>query len=137
MLQFGTSFKICHCVPWGHHLRSCIMLILFASLMMFINWSLIDDHNKFRPLEMFYNFYLVKNHKIAFNLSTTEAKEKYQLRFGTLKVFIFDICLINYESNQIFICTNYPISRDTTSYSLGETSPCTCSFWKSWLSLTF
>jgi hypothetical protein len=36
--------------------------------------------------DMFCNFYLVKNHKIANNLATTEAREKYNHIFGILRI---------------------------------------------------
>jgi hypothetical protein len=35
---------------------------------------------------MFYNFYLLKNHKIADISATTEAREKYRHIFGILKI---------------------------------------------------
>jgi hypothetical protein len=36
--------------------------------------------------DMFCNFYLVKNHKIAKNSTTTKAKEKNNQRFGILRI---------------------------------------------------
>jgi hypothetical protein len=36
--------------------------------------------------DMFYNFYLVKNHKIAINSTTTKAREKNKHRFGNLRI---------------------------------------------------
>ncbi len=36
--------------------------------------------------DMFSNFYLVKNHKIANNSTTTTAREKNKHRFGILRI---------------------------------------------------
>jgi len=38
--------------------------------------------------DMFRNFCLVKNHKIAKNLTTTKAREKNKHRFGILRIFL-------------------------------------------------
>jgi len=39
--------------------------------------------------DMFYNFYLVKNHKNAINSTTTKVREKNKHRFGILRFFKF------------------------------------------------
>jgi hypothetical protein len=35
---------------------------------------------------VFFNFYLVKNHKIAYNSENTDAREKNKLIFGILRI---------------------------------------------------
>jgi hypothetical protein len=37
--------------------------------------------------DRFYNFYIVKNHKIAKNLTTTKAREKNKHIFGIIRIF--------------------------------------------------
>jgi len=37
--------------------------------------------------DIFYNFYIVKNHKIAKNSATTEDREKNKHKFGILRIF--------------------------------------------------
>jgi hypothetical protein len=39
--------------------------------------------------DMFCNFYYVKNHKIAYNSATTEAREKNKHIFGILRILEF------------------------------------------------
>jgi len=51
---------------------------------------------------MLCNFYLVKNHKIASNSATTEAREKKHI-FGILKIFVFYICLTKFRNNRILL----------------------------------
>jgi hypothetical protein len=49
---------------------------------------------------MFYNFYLVKNHKITNNSATTEPREKNKHFFGILRIKN-DVCLTKFEIYQI------------------------------------
>jgi len=53
---------------------------------------------------MFCNFYLVKNHKIAKNSTTTKAREKNSTDMESLefKTF-FDACLTKFKNNQILL----------------------------------
>jgi len=53
---------------------------------------------------MFWNFHLVKNHKIANNSATTKAREKIStdLESFELKKF-FDACLTKIKNNQILL----------------------------------
>ncbi len=52
---------------------------------------------------MFCNFYLVKNHKIAYNLATTEARKNKQI-FEILRILeIFDASWSKFESYQILL----------------------------------
>jgi hypothetical protein len=55
--------------------------------------------------DMFCNFYLVKNHKIANNSATPEAREKISTFFGILSILrkFFDVCLTIFESYQILL----------------------------------
>jgi len=48
---------------------------------------------------MFCNFYLVKNHRIANNSTTTKAREK--IRRGLESLEFFDVCLTKFKNNQI------------------------------------
>jgi hypothetical protein len=51
--------------------------------------------------DMFYNFYLVKSHKIA-NISITTETRKKQAPFFICRILeIFDLCLTKFENNQI------------------------------------
>ncbi len=50
---------------------------------------------------MFCNFYLVKNHKTANNLATTEAREKISTYLESLE--FFDIGLTEFRNNQILL----------------------------------
>jgi len=45
---------------------------------------------------MFYNFFSLNNDKIATNLTTPEAREKYKNTFGIL-VF-FDVCVTKFKN---------------------------------------
>jgi hypothetical protein len=49
--------------------------------------------------DMFCNLYLVKNHKIANNLATTEAREKISTFLESLE--FFNVCLTKFENYQI------------------------------------
>jgi hypothetical protein len=54
--------------------------------------------------DMFSNVYLMKNHKIAGGLTTTEAREKNTHIFGILRILgIFEVCLTKFKNNQIFL----------------------------------
>jgi hypothetical protein len=46
-------------------------------------------------LNMFCNFYLVKNHKIANNSATTEAREKNKYIFGILRILEKFLCMFD------------------------------------------
>ncbi len=54
--------------------------------------------------DMFCNFYLVKNHKIANNSATAEARERIStyLEYLEFKKF-FEACLTKFENYQILI----------------------------------
>ncbi len=53
---------------------------------------------------MFCNFYLVKNHKIANNLSTTEARAKLSTDLESFEFQkFFDVCFTKLENNQILL----------------------------------
>jgi hypothetical protein len=63
--------------------------------------------------DMFYNFYLVKNHKIANNSATIEAREKITTHLESLKFQkIFDVCLTKFENYQILLNKISQISSD-------------------------
>jgi hypothetical protein len=49
--------------------------------------------------DMFCNFYLVKNHRIADNSTTTKAREKIRTDLESLE--FFDVCLTKFKNNQI------------------------------------
>ncbi len=49
-------------------------------------------------LDVFCNFYLVKNHKIADNLTMTKAREKISTDWESLE--FTGVCLTNYKNNQ-------------------------------------
>jgi len=54
--------------------------------------------------DMFCNFYLVKNHKIAKNVTTTKAREKIITDLESLKILeIFDVRLTTFKNNQNLI----------------------------------
>jgi hypothetical protein len=53
--------------------------------------------------DMFCNFYVVKNHKIAKNSAMTKAGEKKH-RFGILRILeFFDVRLTKFRSNKILL----------------------------------
>jgi hypothetical protein len=53
---------------------------------------------------IFYSFNLVKNHKTAKNLTTTNAREKNKNRFGILRILvIFYIYFTKFKNNQILL----------------------------------
>jgi hypothetical protein len=52
---------------------------------------------------MFCNFYFVKNHKLANNSATTEARKNMH-KFGILAILeFFDVCLTKFEKYQILL----------------------------------
>ncbi len=51
--------------------------------------------------DMFCNFYLVKNHKIAKNSTTSKAREKNKYRFGIFRIFY--VRLTKFKNNQILL----------------------------------
>ncbi len=52
--------------------------------------------------DMFFNFYLVKNHKIANKSATTETTEKNKHTFGIHRMLEFFVaCLTKFENGQI------------------------------------
>jgi hypothetical protein len=54
--------------------------------------------------DMFHNFYLVKNHKIANNSSTTEARAKLSTDLESFEFQkFFEVCLTKFENYQILI----------------------------------
>ncbi len=55
-------------------------------------------------LDMFCKFYLVKNHKIAINSTTTNASEKIKTDLESFEFHnIFNVCLTKFETSQIFL----------------------------------
>ncbi len=52
--------------------------------------------------DMFCNFYLGKNHKVA-NSSTTIKARKNKYIFGILVILIFYVCLTKFKNNQILL----------------------------------
>jgi hypothetical protein len=50
---------------------------------------------------MFYNFFSLNNDKIATNLTTPEAREKYKNTFGILA--FFDVCVTKFKNKQILL----------------------------------
>ncbi len=52
-------------------------------------------------LDMFFNFHLVKNHKIALYSATAEAREKIRTNFKSVEFQIFNVCLTIFTNNQI------------------------------------
>jgi hypothetical protein len=54
--------------------------------------------------DMFYNFYLVKKHKIAKNSTTTIARENISTHLESLEFWkFFDIRLTKFKNNQILL----------------------------------
>jgi hypothetical protein len=54
--------------------------------------------------DMFCNIYLVKSHKIANNLATTEAREKISKDLESVDIFnLFDIRLTKFENYQNYL----------------------------------
>ncbi len=54
--------------------------------------------------DMFCNFYLVKNHKIANNSTTSKAGEKISTYLESLEFHKFsDVCFTEFKNNQILI----------------------------------
>jgi hypothetical protein len=51
--------------------------------------------------DMFCNFYAVKNHKIAKNSTTTNAREKISTDLESLE--FFHVCLTKFKNNQILL----------------------------------
>jgi hypothetical protein len=51
--------------------------------------------------DVFCNFYLVKNHKIANNSATTKLEKKISTYLESLE--FFDVCLTKMENNQILL----------------------------------
>jgi hypothetical protein len=49
--------------------------------------------------DVFCNFYLMKNHKIVKNSTTTKAKEKISTVSESLEFKFFDVCLTRYKNN--------------------------------------
>jgi len=50
------------------------------------------------------NFYLVKNHKIAQNSTTTKAREKTSTDLESLEFYkFFDVCLTKFKNNKILL----------------------------------
>ncbi len=64
--------------------------------------------------DMFCNFYLLKNHKIADNSIITEARQKNKHRFGILRIFFMYVWL-NLKTIKFYL-----IKLDTDFYWLWE-----------------
>ncbi len=57
--------------------------------------------------DMFCNFYVGKNHNIANNSATTEAREKISAYLESFEFYkFFDVCLNNFENYQILLNKN-------------------------------
>jgi hypothetical protein len=55
-------------------------------------------------LDMFCNFYLVKNHKISKNSTTAKAREKISTDLESLEFYkFFDACFTKFKKNQILL----------------------------------
>jgi hypothetical protein len=53
---------------------------------------------------MFCSFYLIKNHKIANNSTTTKAREKLSTDLEDFRVLeFFDVCLTKFKNNKILL----------------------------------
>ncbi len=66
---------------------------------------------------MYCNFYLVKNHKIANDSATTEAREKMYTDLESVE--FFDVCLIKLKTNQILLNKMSHIFSATTKLFIG------------------
>jgi hypothetical protein len=53
--------------------------------------------------DMFCNLNLMKNHKIANNSTTTEAREKNKRIFEIIRIKKIDVCLTKFENYQILL----------------------------------
>jgi hypothetical protein len=54
--------------------------------------------------DMLCNFYLAKNHKMAKNAATTEAREKISAYLESLEFWkVFDVCFTKFENDQILL----------------------------------
>ncbi len=54
--------------------------------------------------DMFYNFQLVKNHKIAENSAITKAREKLSTDLESLEFYkFFDVCFTKFKNNEILL----------------------------------
>ncbi len=83
---------------------------------------------------MFNYFYISKNHEIANNSTTIEAKEKHKRRFGIFRVLeLFDVCSTKLKNNQISfdkISRQYPVM---TKLNAGLNIPIEPLFWENLL----
>ncbi len=69
---------------------------------------------------MFCSFYLVKNHKIANNSTTTKAREKIGTYLEFLVFYnLFDVCLTKFK-NKVFLIELSTDSWQQLRYILGE-----------------
>ncbi len=58
--------------------------------------------------DMFFNFYLAKNHKITRTSTTTEGREKISLDFESIEFSKkFDACLTKFKNKQILLHKTY------------------------------
>jgi hypothetical protein len=72
---------------------------------------------------MFYNFYLMKNHKIAHNSTTTTAR-KTKHKFGILKILeIFEIYFTYFKNSQILLSKISQTFLVTTKLFTGWNDP--------------
>ncbi len=54
--------------------------------------------------DMFFNFYLVKSHKIVVNSPTIEARVRISADLESLDFYnFFDVCLLKFENDQILL----------------------------------
>ncbi len=80
-------------------------LLLYFTILLFIS---IEDksaasfccHIAACVPDIFCNFYFVKNHKIANNLTTFNASEKISTYLYSLELKKIDVCLIKFKNNK-------------------------------------
>ncbi len=71
--------------------------------------------------DMFWNFYLVKNNKIANNSAITQAREEISTYLESLEFQkFFDVCLTKFENYQILLNKIRHRFLVTKSYLVGE-----------------
>ncbi len=104
---------------------SSIALFIADSLPLgLISFQFVPPVGRMCP-SYFFNFYSVKNCKIAYNSNTTETGEKNKDRFQIYRILdIFDACLTKFRDTQILI---YKLATDFSwqpSYCPSKTSPC-------------
>ncbi len=72
---------------------------------------------------MFRNFYLVKNHRVGSNLTSTEAREEISADLETLKLKQIDMCMTKLKTINCYFLKLAAYLQGHPSYLQGETSP--------------